>query len=228
MLVLLRGEGPDGASYRPPVAVALTAGRSSGRPSPLLCRPGLSQEFSGAADERAHGPPSHRCSRTPPPGRARGRPRRPPGPRRPPASPPATGPAPRGCRRGRRGRRHPPPLEARRALLELGLQPGLEPGRLLAAAAVAVDTLQADPREPVLLNYAGVVFYELGALTAAEPLFKAAQRLDPSCPTSAQPRGVRAPQARGRARTWRRPPARCATSSRPSSASPPPPARPRA
>ena len=42
--------------------------------------------------------------------------------------------------------------------------------------------LQADPREPVLLNYAGVIFYELGAVKAAQALFAAAQRLDPELP----------------------------------------------
>ena len=42
--------------------------------------------------------------------------------------------------------------------------------------------LQAEPREPVLLNYAGVIFYELGAVKAATALFGAAQRLDPELP----------------------------------------------
>ena len=72
--------------------------------------------------------------------------------------------------------------EARRALLELGLSGGSNAGTLVAAASVAVDVLQADPREPVLLNYAGVIFYELGALKAARALFSAAQRLDPDLP----------------------------------------------
>ena len=72
--------------------------------------------------------------------------------------------------------------EARRALLELALSKASNPAILLAAAAVAVDMLQADPREPVLLNYAGVIFYELGAVKAAQALFSAAQRLDPELP----------------------------------------------
>ena len=72
--------------------------------------------------------------------------------------------------------------EARRALLELALSKGSSPAILLAAAAAAVDMLQADPREPVLLNYAGVIFYELGAVKAAQALFSAAQRLDPELP----------------------------------------------
>ncbi|HSS58531.1 MAG TPA: glycosyltransferase family 2 protein [Solirubrobacteraceae bacterium] len=72
--------------------------------------------------------------------------------------------------------------EARRALLELALSKASNPAILVAAAAVAVDMLQADPREPVLLNYAGVIFYELGAVKAAQALFAAAQRLDPELP----------------------------------------------
>jgi tetratricopeptide (TPR) repeat protein len=72
--------------------------------------------------------------------------------------------------------------EARRALLELGLSTGSNAATLVAAAAVAVDMLQADPREPVLLNYAGVIFYELGAVRAAQALFTAAARLDPELP----------------------------------------------
>jgi tetratricopeptide (TPR) repeat protein len=72
--------------------------------------------------------------------------------------------------------------EARRALIELGLSKGSSPAILVATAAAAVDMLQAEPREPVLLNYAGVVFYELGAVKAATALFGAAQRLDPELP----------------------------------------------
>jgi glycosyltransferase involved in cell wall biosynthesis len=69
--------------------------------------------------------------------------------------------------------------EARRALLAAGLQAGSKPAALLTTAAVALDALVEDAREPVLLNAAGVAFYELGALQAAEALFAAAQRLDP-------------------------------------------------
>jgi len=39
--------------------------------------------------------------------------------------------------------------------------------------------LDRDPNEPVLLNYAGVLLYEIGQVTAAETLFAAAARLDP-------------------------------------------------
>jgi tetratricopeptide (TPR) repeat protein len=69
--------------------------------------------------------------------------------------------------------------EARRALIEVGLSKGSNPAVLIGTAAVAVDILQAEPREPVLLNYAGVIFYELGAIKAATALFGAAKRLDP-------------------------------------------------
>jgi glycosyltransferase involved in cell wall biosynthesis len=69
--------------------------------------------------------------------------------------------------------------EARRALLAAGLRAGSKPAALVATAAAALDALADDAREPVLLNAAGVAFYELGALQAAEALFGAAQRLDP-------------------------------------------------
>ena len=165
------------------MSVALTAGRSSGRPSPLLCRSPPTQDFPGHADERFHGPPSHRCPPAVPSLRVRGRPRRP--------SVPAASARLAACDwAGYRAvaaeinevadphRRY----EARRALLELVLREGANPATLLATGAAAVDMLQADPREPVLLNYAGVIFYELGAMKAAEALFTAAQRLDPELP----------------------------------------------
>ena len=46
----------------------------------------------------------------------------------------------------------------------------------------ALDVLTEEPREPVLLNYAGVALYELWSLDAARALFQAALRLDPSLP----------------------------------------------
>jgi tetratricopeptide (TPR) repeat protein len=49
-------------------------------------------------------------------------------------------------------------------------------------ATVATGTLRAlelDPSEPKLLNYAGVVLYELWSLDGAGAMFKAAKRLDP-------------------------------------------------
>jgi glycosyltransferase involved in cell wall biosynthesis len=52
----------------------------------------------------------------------------------------------------------------------------------LAVAEEVIALLEAEPREPVLLNAAGVACYELGELSAAERLFKATQRLDPQLP----------------------------------------------
>jgi tetratricopeptide (TPR) repeat protein len=52
-------------------------------------------------------------------------------------------------------------------------------GVFTAIAAGALQMLETEPREPKLLNYAGVAFYELWGLDAAEALFKAAKRLDP-------------------------------------------------
>jgi glycosyltransferase involved in cell wall biosynthesis len=52
-----------------------------------------------------------------------------------------------------------------------------------AVAAHAVEALEREPREPKLLNYAGVAFYELWSLQAAQALFGAAQRLDPTLAT---------------------------------------------
>ncbi|MBB4661018.1 tetratricopeptide repeat-containing glycosyltransferase family 2 protein [Conexibacter arvalis] len=76
----------------------------------------------------------------------------------------------------------------RKALVEAGLRHAqLEQRSRVAAlyAAVAhelVAVLEEEPREPVLLNYAGVLFYELWGLPAAHALFTAARRLDPELP----------------------------------------------
>jgi tetratricopeptide (TPR) repeat protein len=51
-----------------------------------------------------------------------------------------------------------------------------------ATARRLLDALEREPREPVLLNYTGVLLYELTAMSAAESLFKAAMRLDPDLP----------------------------------------------
>src|SRR5437762_1976184 len=51
-----------------------------------------------------------------------------------------------------------------------------------ATARRLLDALEREPREPVLLNYAGVLLYELTATAGAEALFKAAMRLDPELP----------------------------------------------
>ncbi len=52
----------------------------------------------------------------------------------------------------------------------------------VAIATAALSALEDEPREPVLLNYAGIALYELWSLDAAHDLFKAAQRLDPALP----------------------------------------------
>ena len=55
----------------------------------------------------------------------------------------------------------------------------------VVTAAALLDTLEDEPREPVLLNHAGVFLYELLEAAAAEELFKAALRLDPNQPFAA-------------------------------------------
>jgi glycosyltransferase involved in cell wall biosynthesis len=75
--------------------------------------------------------------------------------------------------------------QARKVAIERGLEAGktvaeADYGTLFhTVAAATVEILEEDALEPVLLNYAGVAFYELGQLAPAELLFKAAQRLDP-------------------------------------------------
>jgi glycosyltransferase involved in cell wall biosynthesis len=74
--------------------------------------------------------------------------------------------------------------QARRTLVEQGLAAAANiqgkdvPALFLAVATSTVELLELEPREPVLLNYAGVALYELGALDAAEKLFKGCRRLD--------------------------------------------------
>jgi tetratricopeptide (TPR) repeat protein len=53
---------------------------------------------------------------------------------------------------------------------------------LVTIAQAALQALEEEPREPVLLNYAGVALYELWSLDAAQAMFKAANRLDPALP----------------------------------------------
>ena len=78
--------------------------------------------------------------------------------------------------------------KARRTLIEVGFE---KLGKVSAATTYPLMTavaegalagLEQEPREPVLLNYAGVAFYEVGSLKPAEALFKAALRLDPEMP----------------------------------------------
>ena len=77
---------------------------------------------------------------------------------------------------------------ARRAALEsrlgtAGATAARELPNLFAAVATeALAGLAEEPCEPVLLNYAGVGLYELGAREPATELFKAALRLDPELP----------------------------------------------
>ncbi len=54
--------------------------------------------------------------------------------------------------------------------------------RYAAVAAGAITALEQEPREPVLLIYAGVALYELWSLEAAHAMFKAAHGLDPALP----------------------------------------------
>jgi tetratricopeptide (TPR) repeat protein len=76
--------------------------------------------------------------------------------------------------------------QARRTLVEQGLAAGARtaskdvPQLFLTVARSAVELLEDEPREPVLLNYLGVLMYELGSLDAAEALFRACRRLDES------------------------------------------------
>ena len=80
----------------------------------------------------------------------------------------------------------------------------------------------------MLLNYAGVIFYELGAVKAATALFSAAQRLDPELPNVERNLSECTRRRRKGVRVVPRPPGPCASCSRASTASPPPRARPRA
>lgn len=59
------------------------------------------------------------------------------------------------------------------------------PALFAGVAREALAGLAEEPREPVLLNYAGVGLYELGAREPAAELFAAALRLDPELPHTA-------------------------------------------
>ena len=60
------------------------------------------------------------------------------------------------------------------------------PGLYLALAREALDGLAAEPREPLLLNYAGLGLNELGARDGAAELLEAALRLDPQLTQAAR------------------------------------------
>ena len=145
-------------------------------------------------------------------------------------------PRPRGLARARRRQaaelaEHNDRYQARRLLLRVrarrqraAARRRRSPSASWPARVAALDALDDEPREPVLLNLAGVLFYELGAIVAAEALFRAAQRLDAQLPDVAQqPARVQAPPqgraSRRRRACRRRCCARCATSARAPSAS---------
>ena len=66
------------------------------------------------------------------------------------------------------------------ALLAARSADGHDAARLFAAVSgQALTALEREPREPIILNYAGIACYELWALDAAHALFTAARRLDP-------------------------------------------------
>ncbi len=71
------------------------------------------------------------------------------------------------------------------SLIERGLQvsagtpPAHLPELFATIAAGALEMLEREPREPKLLNYAGVALYELWSLDAAQAMFEASGRLDP-------------------------------------------------
>jgi tetratricopeptide (TPR) repeat protein len=106
-------------------------------------------------------------------------------------------------------------FQARRHLTDLVFAAGERlPGETwvdlyLAATGCVLDALEADPCEPVLLNYAGVLLYELTELGGAEVLFRAAQRLDPQLPHVKK--NLRAVRERRRGRTQLRPKGAVAT-----------------
>jgi GT2 family glycosyltransferase/Flp pilus assembly protein TadD/glycosyltransferase involved in cell wall biosynthesis len=54
-----------------------------------------------------------------------------------------------------------------------------------SAAAGLLGVLESEPAEPVLLNFAGVLLFELTQAAAAAELFEAALRLDPALPSAA-------------------------------------------
>lgn len=71
------------------------------------------------------------------------------------------------------------------SLIELGLAvcprfaPGRRPALLVRLVSGALEMLEREPNEPLLLNHAGVILHELWSIDAAEAMFDAAKRLDP-------------------------------------------------
>jgi glycosyltransferase involved in cell wall biosynthesis len=73
----------------------------------------------------------------------------------------------------------------------------------LAIVTAAIGVLEQTPAEPLLLNYAGIAFYELWGLEGARTLFEAAKRLDPNIPHL--DRNLKELSLRGRSNTVKRP-----------------------
>ncbi|MGZ4293046.1 MAG: glycosyltransferase [Solirubrobacteraceae bacterium] len=79
-----------------------------------------------------------------------------------------------------------PRFHARLALLDAGLSvtaqvsEGMAARVYVAVAEAALTMLEETAAEPTILNLAGVALYELWSLDAAQTLFRAARRLDPS------------------------------------------------
>lgn len=79
---------------------------------------------------------------------------------------------------------------ARRVLTEHAIEAGRRERSARAAATfhvaaeACVAALEEEPREPVLLRYAGILLYELWSLDAAAALFEATRRLDPELPNT--------------------------------------------
>jgi tetratricopeptide (TPR) repeat protein len=88
------------------------------------------------------------------------------------------------------------PYRARRAAIEghlavaANIAPRELPALYLTIAREALAGLEVEPREPVLLNHAGVALFELGAGQSAIDLFEAALRLDPQLPHAARNLGA--------------------------------------
>src|SRR6478609_1358532 len=75
---------------------------------------------------------------------------------------------------------------ARRELAQAAIEAGLvvppaQAQRVWSTGArETLAVLEQEPREPMLLNQCGVLLYQLSSFGAAQALFEAAQRLDPT------------------------------------------------
>ena len=101
---------------------------------------------------------------------------------------------------------------ARVRLVEGGLRAAIQSAASSSAriyfvlAKQLTALLTEEPREPVLLNYAGIAFYELWSLDAARALFRAAARLDAHLPhLQSNLRGTDARRRTARSAAGRRP-----------------------